>query len=387
MSILEVNTRASEICDPELDAFGAGHGAWYIMTNSSTRITSPIGCPGGEAPRRSGLVGSAVLLAGVLAGTGMSVPASAAALTPVEPSAAPLVPGTIFVANARAAFLGAQGTGEGSVTAYGQTATGNIRPILVITKGIMGPSGLTFDSSGDLWVANNSNDNNVVEYSKAELSSPSPAPTVTISQSGSGAMGLAFDPSGDLWVTKDNFTAVEFTRAQLAKSGSPVPQVTITNINQCSVVFDPSGDLWEGSFGDVVTDFTRAQLARSGSPTPQVTVTSGSLNMPCRPTFDAVGNMWAANYMADTLVEFTKSQLVKSGSPTPPVIVSSDYLANPGDVSFDAAGDLWVPSAQDEAVVEFTRPQLAKSGAPTPARTVFGPATGLSWPWAVAVEP
>ena len=183
----------------------------------------------------SGLVGCAALVAGVLASTGMSAPVAAAALTSVEPSAAALAPGTIFVANARVGLEGGQGTGEGSVTAYDPTATGNVRPVLVITNGIMGPSGLIFDSSGDLWVANNSNYNNVVEYSKAERTRASPAPTVTISQSGSGAMGLAFDSSGDLWVTKNNFTVVEFTKAQLAKSGSPVPQVTISNTNQCSV--------------------------------------------------------------------------------------------------------------------------------------------------------
>ena len=128
-------------------------------------------------------------------------------------------------------------------------------------------------------------------------------------------------------------------------------------------------------------------MSRPGFPTPHVTVTSDSLNMRCRPTFDPVGDMWAANYMGGTLVEFTKAQLAKSGSPAAGVTISSDYLANPGDVAFDPAGDLWVPSAQDEAVVEFTKAQLAKSGAPTPARTFFGPATGLSWPWAVAVEP
>ena len=97
--------------------------------------------------------------------------------------------------------------------------------------------------------------------------------------------------------------------------------------------------------------------------------------------------MWAANYMGGSVVEFTQAQLVKSGSPTPRVTITSDYLANPGDVALDGAGDLWVPSAQDEAVVEFTKTQLVKSGAETPARIVFGPATRLSWPWAVAVEP
>ncbi len=62
---------------------------------------------------------------------------------------------------------------------------------------------------------------------------------------------------------------------------------------------------------------------------------------------------------------------------------------NPGTASafiFNSSGHLWVTKS-NFTLVEFTKAQLAKSGAPTAVRTVFGPATGLSWPWAVAVEP
>jgi hypothetical protein len=98
-------------------------------------------------------------------------------------------------------------------------------------------------------------------------------------------------------------------------------------------------------------------------------------------------DLWAANYLGNSVVEFTKAQLAESGSPTARVTITSDYLAYPGDAAFDPGGDLWVPSAQDEAVVEFTKAQLTRSGTPTPARAVYGSSTGLSWPWALAVEP
>jgi hypothetical protein len=335
----------------------------------------------------SGLVGCAVLVAGVLPSTGLSAPAAAASFASIERSRAVLTPGTIFVANASAGFEGGLGTGNGSVTAYRPTATGDEGPVLVLTKGILDPTSLIFDSSDDLWVGNNSNSDNVVEYSKAELIAASPAPTVTISESGAGAMGVAFDPSGDLWITKTNFTAVELTKAQLTESGSPVPEVTITNTDQCSVVFDSLGDMWEGSFDSVVREFTPTRLAESGSPAPIVTVSSDSLSMPCQPTLDSAGDLWAANYLGNSVVEFTKAQLAESGSPTARVTITSDYLAYPGDAAFDPGGDLWVPSAQDEAVVEFTKAQLTRSGTPTPARAVYGSSTGLSWPWALAVEP
>jgi hypothetical protein len=86
--------------------------------------------------------------------------------------------------------------------------------------------------------------------------------------------------------------AVEFTKAQLAKSGSPSPLVTISYIGACSLAFDPSGDLWVGgaeSLGSTVVEFAKAQLAKSGSPTPRVSISSQSLDEPCRPTFDSSG--------------------------------------------------------------------------------------------------
>jgi hypothetical protein len=41
----------------------------------------------------------------------------------------------------------------------------------------------------------------------------------------------------------------------------------------------------------------------------------------------------------------------------------------------------------ENSVVEYTEAQLTKSGSPVPAVTITGPATGLNWPWAVAIEP
>ncbi|MGA3355098.1 MAG: hypothetical protein ABSD85_18250 [Acidimicrobiales bacterium] len=344
--------------------------------------------------RLVGLVGCTALAAGALVSSALSAAPAAAARTSVERTAAASAPGTIYVANA-GAYTGngaTGGTGNGSITAYRPGASGNARPVLVITAGVDGPNSIAFDRYGDLWVANNTS-NTVTEYSKAELAKASPVPTVTISLAGPD--GNAFSPSGELWVGSNN-EVVEFTEAQLAKSGSPHPAVTLA-ANSCSIAFDPSGDLWEGSTGDEVYEWTEAQLTKSGSPAPRVTINSTSLKEPCRPTFDSAGDMWAANYngnYGDTVVEFTKAQLAKSGSPRARVTITPkpsssepDGLADPGDVAFDRTGDLWVPNAGAGAVVELTQAQLAKSGSPVPARIITGPATKLNWPWSLAIEP
>jgi hypothetical protein len=338
---------------------------------------------GGRA-RCPGRVAGAALVAGLVASVGLGTSLAVAAPASSARSAEGPVAGTILVANAGLIPRSTGGTGAGSITAYRPGATGDAIPETVITKGIHGPGGLAVDASGDLWVANEIG--HVVEYRRADLAQPSPAPAVTISYT---AGGLAFDPAGDLWAINGTDVA-EFTKAEIAKSGSPKPVVSLPA--SCSVAFDSYGDLWEGSSIDWLLEFTRAQLvqrAKSASlwPSPDVMITSDRLNGPCKPAFDAAGGLWAGNYGGGTVVEFTKAQLAESGSPAPKVTLSSLAIGVAGDVAFDRSGDLWVPNAVNNAVNVFAKNELTKSGSQRPVYNIIGSATGLNWPWAVAIWP
>lgn len=328
-------------------------------------------------------VACAALVAALLTSAGLGAPPAAATTSGALSASGPPA-GTIFVANAGADGDGSSGTGPGSVTMYRPGAGGNAHPEAVITKGIAGPNSITFDSLGDLWVANQTA-GTIVEYSRAGLAQASPVPTVTIPFL---AGGLSFDPSGDLWASSGS-EAVEFTKSQLARSGTPKPVVIYVSASSCSPTFDAAGNLWLGSGGDSLYEFAKAELTRSGSsPAPKVTISWVELDSPCKPTFDRSGDLWVASYDApNTVVEFTKSQLARSGSQTPKVVISSSVLNGSGDVAVSSGGDLWVPNSGNNTVVEFTKSQLAMSGSPAPALTIAGPATGLNWPWAVAIEP
>ena len=94
----------------------------------------------------------------------------------------------------------------------------------------------------------------VYRLSGAELTKVSPAPTVTISQGGDG---LAFDPSGDLWVSTGS-DVVEYSKTELAKSGSPTPVFTLSE-DDCSVAFDSSGDLWKGSTANTLAEWAKPE--------------------------------------------------------------------------------------------------------------------------------
>ncbi len=113
---------------------------------------------------------------------------------------------------------------------------------------IYGPAGLAFDASGNLWVANsNTSSTTVVEFSASQLTatgSPTPAGTLT-ANAGSLLVpsGLAFDDSGNLWVANTgNSTVVEFTSSQLVSGGSLTPNVTLSGslLDQPDgIAFDP----------------------------------------------------------------------------------------------------------------------------------------------------
>ena len=101
-------------------------------------------------------------------------------------------------------------TGEAASIVIGQPGFTTLAPATTST-GLNTPNGLAFDSSGNLWVVDSSNDR-VLEY-KAPLSTGEAASlvigqpgfttndyTVTNSTSLNSPNGLAFDSSGNLWV-------------------------------------------------------------------------------------------------------------------------------------------------------------------------------------------
>ncbi len=314
---------------------------------------------------RPGLVGGAALVSAVLASTGLGT----------SPAAAIAAPATIFVANYDAS----------NITSYPLAANGNTAPKVTLSAQISSPQGLSFDSSGDLWVGNG---NGVLEFTKSQLTKTSSSPKVVItSNSGAAAAGLAFDSSGDLWL--DSYggdSVVEYAKSQLGKPGSPTPKVTITNSNFGSpfgLAFDHSGNLWVGneSTGDVM-EYTKSELS-GVLPSAKVTIsTTGAEGI----VFDSSGDLWVANGN-DAVSEYAKSQLTKSGAPAPRVTISVSAGSQPHGVTFDSSGNLWVASYGASTVMELTKAQLTKSGSPTPRRTVVGSRTGLGGPLSLAIEP
>ena len=112
--------------------------------------------------------------------------------------------------------------------------------------------GIAFDSSNDLWVTSNGNDD-VLEFTATELAAATPTDIVSLNNSPGSPAGLAFDSDGSLWVTGEfaggillNFTPDQFGQGAAA------------NPRYCAVT-DPQGgicisqaNLFEGPEGVAV---------------------------------------------------------------------------------------------------------------------------------------
>ena len=103
---------------------------------------------------------------------------------------------------------------------------GNVAPANQIT-GPTSPSALQFDSTGNLWIAFPGLSNTVSMYAAANLGNNNPAASASISGNNTqmnNPSGLAFDSSKNLWVANVGSSAlVMFPSAALAAGGNLTP--------------------------------------------------------------------------------------------------------------------------------------------------------------------
>ena len=183
------------------------------------------------------------------------------------------------------------------------------------TPAFNGPLGITFDGRGNLWVANNASTTIfgfsaaslpvVTPSSTAAVTVPALMPSTMLSDDGAGSIqapwALAVDSYGDLWSSNANApnTVVEFTKAQLV-TGNPTPTITLASatVSNNATLVAPNGLAFD-NYGDLAVMSSGAPFGMAGygptqlrsnptSPlTPAVFLVGGSttLNAPAGDTF------------------------------------------------------------------------------------------------------
>jgi sugar lactone lactonase YvrE len=158
-----------------------------------------------------------------------------------------------------------------------QLAAGGAQVPAVRLSGLGLPTTIAFDATGSLWVSD-SRANTLAKYSAAQLeASGSQAPAVVLSAASNSLAkpsGLAFDASGNLWVANtDGGSVAEFSPDQLAATGSPEPRVVLSSSEgllqlPVGLAFDATGTLWVVGGTGELTRFSAASLGTTGAPAP-----------------------------------------------------------------------------------------------------------------------
>jgi len=204
------------------------------------------------------------------------------------------------------------------------------------------PTAVTFDSKGNLWVVDTSN-NRVLEYQPpfttgeaASLVIGQTSLTGTSDTSPAGGLfgptGIAFDPSGNLWVVDSgNNRIIEFK--------SP-----FSNGESASIV------LGQPTFGGYIGQTTQ-----------------GGLDAPTYAAFDPGGNLWVTDQGNNRVLEFKSpfstgemaSVVIGHANFTsfaPSSTVTAKSLFEPVGIAFDPKGDLWVVDNGDHRILEYSAP-------------------------------
>jgi hypothetical protein len=259
--------------------------------------------------------------------------------------------GNLYVAN------------EGTYNAVGHTvsefAPGSTAPTTTLT-GLYQPYALAFDSSGNLYVAGG--------WGVTKFAPGSTTPTATLTGLSGFAAAMAFDSSGNLYVANGD-GVTKFA------PGSTTPTTTLTGLSgPAALAFDSSGNLYvanyDGCRGTTVSKFA------PGATTP--TATLAGLSGPCALAFDSSGNLYVANdgaYNNNNIYNGTTVSKFAPGATTPTATLSG-LLNRPCALAFDSIGNLYVANLNAKTVSEFA------PGHTAPTATL----TGLLGPCALAFD-
>ena len=255
---------------------------------------------------------------------------------------------------------------------------------------------IAFDNQGVMWVASEEDSVLLGFIAGNEGATGSVTPAITINPiAGSIAAptGIAFDTDGSLWMANiGNGTIVRFDKSQLARSGTPIPTVTITGVPHPSgLAFDASGTLWVTDLrANTVSRYLRGQLLTSGDKEPAIVLSSNanSLVNPSGIAFDSFNNMWIANNGNESVVEFRPPERTSSGSPAPALTLRPTQapLGGPVGIAFDAEGSIWIAGAQG-VLSKFTAASIAASGPDEPVLQVKLQNNVLLWSIAFFPKP
>ena len=198
------------------------------------------------------------------------------------------------------------------------------------SSNLSGVKGLVFDSSSNLYAANNGGTyvNTISKFNS------SGAYLSNIIGNLTSPAGLAFDISGNLYAA--NFTAN--TISKFNSSGAYVSNISGNLNGPQGLACDISGNLY-------VANNNNNTISKFNSSGAYVSSISGNLNGPLGLAFDISGNLYAANANNSTISKFNSSDGY--------LISISGNLNVPYSLAFDSSGNLYAANFGDSTISKF----------------------------------
>jgi hypothetical protein len=271
--------------------------------------------------------------------------------------------GNIWIADYNSTYNGA-----GAVTKFLGSTSGSPGTVVNGTNGfpvffdssIQYPNGLSADTNGDIFIANNGSSSATVYNSSGGLVSASLGLYDGIYGE---PQAVAADSSHGFWLSDDDYTI-----AHVDQNGNLLAHVYCC-YESYGLATDSAGNVWVANF--LNNSFSEVSSAGAVSINQSAV---GGLYRPAQVVIDAAQNVWFTNLYGQTITEIAGINATTVGaaiSPTAGTYGTGGYgldasLSNPYSIAVDTAGNIWVSNEGKRAVTMFV-------GVATPTATPIQP--------------
>jgi sugar lactone lactonase YvrE len=319
--------------------------------------------------------------------------------------------GNIYVANA-----GKGGGGQDSITKYAAGSSGDAAPVAHInganTK-LFSPSGLTVDSSGNIYVANPgsttyaANQKPVVEaldsitvYSPGSTGNIAPVRTISGNLTRlSSPSGIAVDSSGNLYVDSLGVQGSQGAGILIfapGSNGNVAPTLSIdgdcANLTTTGpIALDANANIFVGGYDKIVAYAHDGPFPPKGAveclvPAFQISGPQTGIKEITGISVDSVGDIFVTDSETNSVSAFQSGD---KGDVEPlATIATPTNIFEPTGVALDSSGTIYVANGnRDRAVSNRVTIYAPGSNAATaPIGSIEGDKAGISGPFAVAVD-